>query len=165
MLQIVVVERVRELRVPICEGPRTAEGSCLADAAHEMNHRILAARVVRVAAMNREQHDRTRAEVEWNVVAEHPAAARRHLPAEPAILDVRVPEVRRDELACDSLRVGPLTALVENPGEVLDVGDVEDQRVLRRRGHSKVERSESRRTRRRVFSAEITGERYASARR
>jgi len=46
--QIVVVERVRELCVPICERPRTADASCVADVADKMYDAVLAASVVLV---------------------------------------------------------------------------------------------------------------------
>jgi hypothetical protein len=87
------VPRVRKLGMAIGERPRSLQGDGGVHVGDEMNHRGLPVVVRRVTSMQHVQHDRARAEVEWNVFSEDAPCGERNVAFHAAILDVPVPRI------------------------------------------------------------------------
>ena len=88
-----------------------------------------------VRAMDDEQHDRSRAEVERDVVADMVVGVTGHREREPSLLDGRHANACQRTTSGDHRCIRQELARSHDRAEVVDVRDVEDLGAGRRRGH------------------------------
>ena len=110
------------------EGPSGRNGRL--DRRHQMEDGRRAPLVIRMPLRDDVEHHRARAEVERDVGAERAARSDHDRAAHPALLDVRVADVRVLETATDPLLIAPQTPLADDAREVGDVRDVVDARAV-----------------------------------
>jgi hypothetical protein len=128
-VQVIEVQRVRQLRVPIRERPRPSEPDGELDRADQVHDVLLTATVILVSSAYDVQHHRARAEVERDVVTQSSSRSRLDRSAQAPLLDVPVPDVGVAKRSRDPLRIAPEAAFPQDAHEVVDVRDVEDRRV------------------------------------